>query len=275
LITGATGFVGRHVFRRLCEQGASCRVVVRRGKEAEFAGLPQVESVVSTDDMFAESADWWADTCEGIDTVVHIAWYVEPGKYLTAPANLECLAGTLTMARAAAAAGVRRYVGIGTCFEYDLTKGILSTDTALRPQMPYGASKAATFLALNACLPALDVEFAWCRIFFLHGEGEDPRRLVSYIRDRLSKGQVADLTAGEQQRDYLDVKDAAEMIVDTVNGRVSGAVNICSGVATTVRELAEKIADEYGRRDLLHFGARAPNQVDPPCILGVRSASDA
>jgi len=271
LLTGATGFVGHHVFQRLCDQGARIRLVVRTGKAMDLAKLPNVESIVQTDDLFAESQRWWEQACEGIDTIIHIAWYVEPGKYLTAPANLDCLAGTLVMAKAAAVAGVRRFVGIGTCFEYDLSKGALSTDTPLRPQMPYGAAKAASFLALNACLPALSVEFSWCRIFFLYGEGEDSRRLVSHIRERLSKGQVAELTAGEQQRDYLDVKDAAQMIVDVVNSDVTGPVNICSGFAPTVRELAEKIADEYGRRDLLKFGARAPNQVDPPCILGIKS----
>ena len=55
------------------------------------------------------------------------------------------------------------------------------------------------------------------------------------------------------------------MIVDCALGRARRAVNICSGTPVTVRELAERIADEYGRRDLLRFGARPDNLVDPPC----------
>jgi len=50
----------------------------------------------------------------------------------------------------------------------------------------------------------------------------------------------------------------------------TGAVNICSGEPVTVRELAESIADEYGRRDLLKFGARNDNPVDSPFMVGVR-----
>ena len=49
------------------------------------------------------------------------------------------------------------------------------------------------------------------------------------------------------------------MIANEAMGARQGAVNICSGVPVTVREIAEKIADEYGRRDLLHFGARPDN----------------
>ena len=74
--------------------------------------------------------------------------------------------------------------------------------------------------------------------------------------------------SGQQVRDYLDVRDAAAMIVDRALGPAQGAVNICSGMPTTVRAMAESIADEYGRRDLLNFGARADNLVDPPCVVG-------
>ncbi|NOX40031.1 MAG: NAD(P)-dependent oxidoreductase [Alphaproteobacteria bacterium] len=270
LLTGATGFVGRQVLQQLLDQGASVRVIVRRGKEHMFEGQKNIESVVSTDDLFAEPPSFWNSVCDGIDTIIHVAWYVEPEKYLTAPENLDCLIGTINFAKAAAAMGVRRFVGIGTCFEYDLKGGVLSTETKLKPGSPYGASKAAAFIALNASLPGLGVELAWCRLFFLFGQDEDPRRLVSYIRDMLSKGEVANLTSGEQQRDYLDVVEAARMIVLTADGDTQGPVNICSGVAPTVRQLAEKLADEYGRRDLLNFGGRAPNPIDPPRIVGVK-----
>ena len=53
-------------------------------------------------------------------------------------------------------------------------------------------------------------------------------------------------------------------------GSVQGPVNICSGVPVTIRQLAEQIADEYGRRDLLRFGARPDNPADPACVVGVR-----
>ena len=60
------------------------------------------------------------------------------------------------------------------------------------------------------------------------------------------------------------------MIVDEAMGDRQGAVNICSGIPVTVREIAEEIADEYGRRDLLRFGARPENEIDPPCVVGIK-----
>ncbi|HSV84360.1 MAG TPA: NAD(P)-dependent oxidoreductase [Ramlibacter sp.] len=270
LVTGGTGFVGRQVVRSLLQRKVAVRAVVRAGSETRLEQLGALEGVVTTPDLFAEDAEWWRTACAGAAAVIHLAWYAEPGRYLQAPQNLDCLAGTLQLAKGAAAAGVRRFVGIGTCFEYDLTAGLLPVTTPLRPLSSYAAAKAAAFLALSQWLPAQQVQFAWCRLFYLYGEGEDPRRLVPYLRAKLAAGEPAELTRGDQVRDFLDVTQAGRLIADTALSQAPGPVNICSGEAITVRQLAERIADEYGRRDLLQFGVRPDNLVDPPRVVGVR-----
>ncbi|HEV7991743.1 MAG TPA: NAD(P)-dependent oxidoreductase [Gemmatimonadaceae bacterium] len=267
LLTGATGFVGRQILRALIESDVRVRVVVR-----DAARLPSdltPERVVTTHDLFAESDDWWVETCTGIDTVIHSAWYAEPGQYLRSPLNMSCLRGSLALASGAARAGVRRFVGLGSCTEYDTRSGDLSIDTPLLPESPYAAAKVATYCGLAHWLPSQRVQLAWCRLFYLYGEGEDERRLAAHIRARLAVGETADLTSGTQVRDFLDVRDAGRMIADVALGTVTGPVNICSGVPTTVRQLAERIADEYGRRDLLRFGVRPDNLFDPPRVVGI------
>ncbi len=270
LLTGAAGFVGRQVLRALGERGCRVRPVVRVGKQETLARGAAIDTIVASPDIFAESAAWWARACSGADAVIHAAWYAEPGQYLQSPKNQDCLSGTLRLAEGAVQAKVRRFVGIGTCFEYDLNAGRLSIETPLRPSTPYGQAKVDAFNALSAALPRQGVAFAWCRLFYLYGEGEDSRRLVPYVRDRLQAGEPAELSSGSQIRDFLDVREAARMIVDVALGSQEGPVNICSGKPVTVRELAERIADEFGRRDLLRFGARPDNPVDPPCVVGVR-----
>lgn len=271
LLTGATGFVGRQVMRSLAEQGAQVRLVVRDEKELKFFGQGCVESLVLSPDIFAEDASWWAKVCQGIDIVIHVAWYAEPGKYLQSAKNLDCLIGTLHMAKGAVQASVRRIIGIGSCFEYELSSGILSTESPLQPSTPYAGTKAAAYMALSQSLPQQGVEFVWCRLFYLYGEGEDVRRLVSYLRTNLAAGKPVKLTSGNQIRDFLDVREAGQMIAETAMGQLQGPVNICSGIPITVRQLAEQIADEYGRRDLLEFSARPDNLIDPPCVVGVRT----
>lgn len=272
LVTGGTGFVGRQIVRALATHDVDIAIVVRRGKESETTAVPAIKRVISTSDLFQESPEWWSSQLRDIDTVVHAAWYVEPGKYLQSPKNLDCLSGTLNLAKGAALAGVRHLVGIGTCLECELTQGVVWEDTAINPQTPYAAAKAAAYIALSQWLPTQSISFAWCRLFYLYGEGEDERRLVPYLHARLAAGQQAELTSGSQVRDYLDVAVAGKMIADVALHPRPGVANICSGVPITVRQLAERIADQYGRRDLLAFAARPESTTEPPFVLG-RSSS--
>jgi nucleoside-diphosphate-sugar epimerase len=269
LITGGIGFIGKQVVRVLSEQELSLRLVVRRGNKNLVPSYASNAELIETDDLFSESVEWWADQCAGVDTVVHLAWYAEPGNYLQSQLNIDCLQGSLNLARGAIQAAVRRFVGVGTCFEYDLSAGVLSVDTPLKPSTPYADAKVALFMSLSHWLPMRSVEFAWCRLFYLYGAGEDSRRLVPYLRTKLENEKPAALTSGKQIRDFLDVAEAGAMIVDVALSRQAGTVNICSGVPITVRQLAEQIADEYGRRDLLLFGARPDNLIDPPCVVGI------
>jgi nucleoside-diphosphate-sugar epimerase len=275
LLTGSTGFVGRAVTRVLHSAGHRLCHVVRRGSEARIPILGPQDRLIPVEDLFAQSSGWWGHVMQDQDLVLHMAWYAEAGKYQTSPRNLDCLAGTLAMAQGAAQAQLRRFVGVGTCLEYDLRspQGVshsVGPDSPLNPQSPYAAAKAACALALGQNLPQSGVDFLWARLFYLHGEGEDPRRLVAALNESLSKGEPIALTSGRQIRDFLEVSEAAEMLVSDALSDLSGVSNICSQTGITVRSLAEQIADRYGRRDLLQFGTRPDNPDDPPCVIGQR-----
>lgn len=269
LVTGAAGFVGRHIMRALACTNTNLIPVVRTEKENLVAALPNVEDVITTTDLFTEDEKWLVKQCAGIDVIVHAAWYAEPGKYLKSPQNMSCLIGSLNIAKAAIKAGVGRLIGIGTCFEYDLAHGILSVDTPLKPLTPYAATKAALYLSLSQLMPEQSVEFAWCRLFYLYGEGEDERRLIPYLHRQLQQGKFAELGSGTRIRDYLDVAEAGKKIANIALGNQVGPINICSGVPVSVKQIAEQIADEYGRRNLLRFGVRQDNLFDPPVVVGI------
>jgi nucleoside-diphosphate-sugar epimerase len=269
LLTGSNGFVGRQVLRSLDKAGISVRLVIREGSKLPVRINTKIENVIRTPDLFAESEYWWANTCYGVDTILHAAWYTEPGKYQQSPRNKDCLNGTLNLARGCIQAGVRRFVGIGTCLEYDLTSEVLCTQTALNPLTPYAQAKVAAYRSLKIDFTVKNIEFAWCRLFYLYGEGEDKRRLVPYIHSKLSVGEHAYLASGDHVRDYLDVKEAGNMIAQATLSDTRGPINICSGIGVSIREFAEKIADEYDRRDLLIFDSRPDNSLEPLRIVGL------
>jgi dTDP-6-deoxy-L-talose 4-dehydrogenase (NAD+) len=270
LITGATGFVGRNVLNSISKKNVNLVIVLREENKNLINQLNCPFSLVYSKDIFAESIEWWRIQLKEVDTVIHLAWFTKHGLYINSSMNLDCLIGSINLAKGAIAAGVKRFVGVGTCFEYDLSHHILAVDTPLKPSCIYADTKAALFFSLSDLLPINNVSFAWCRLFYLFGEGEDPKRLFSYIRTKLKNGEIVDLSEGNQIRDFLDVRKAGKMICDVALGQKTGPINICSGEPKTIKQFAEEIADEYGRRDLLSFGARKNNQVDPPCVIGVK-----
>ena len=93
LITGGTGFVGRQVVRSLSKKYVEMTLVVRNGKENAVKDIASVKKIITSHDIFAENRHWWANACKGIDTVIHAAWYVEPGQYLESEKNADCLIG--------------------------------------------------------------------------------------------------------------------------------------------------------------------------------------
>jgi len=264
LLTGGTGFVGAQILKHLKDQGAYIRLITR---QKNYQG--PADDIVVTCDMFSESTAWWSAGLDNIDIVIHSAWYVEPGKYLFADENAACLEGSLRLKEAFMSSKAEHFVGIGTCFEYDTSAGYLSIQTPLQPETPYAKAKVDLFKALSQIPLKTNKTYAWCRLFYLYGENENPKRLVPYLHQQLQQRKRAALTSGLQIRDFMDVRDAGQKIAKVALEHKQGPFNICSGKAITVRELAVNIANQYSQADLLDFGARKDNPVDPPIIVGV------
>ena len=242
LLTGATGFVGRAIHRYLERRGHDVRVTVRPGTASRLAVPTPQTAIIETDDIFARDAAWWAKACVGVDAVIHAAWFVEHGHYLNAPENADCVQGSFALAQGAVEAGVAHVIGVGTCMEYRLPGENLCVDAPLEPANFYAACKVATYHMM--------------------------REWLAHHR-QLKAGKQADLSAGTQVRDFLDVRQAGAMIANVVDSGQTGVINICSGEPLTVRAFAERIADSYGRRDLLKFGGQPPRPSDPAAVVGV------
>jgi nucleoside-diphosphate-sugar epimerase len=202
------------------------------------------------------------------ECAIHLGWYVVPGKFWTARENLDCVGMTLSLAQALAEAGCRRLVGGGSCTEYDWDYGYLSeTVTPLRPRTLYGVAKNATRAVLEAFCRRTSISFAWARVFYLYGPGEDPARLVPAVTLALLKGEVAKCTEGSQVRDFLVVEDVASAILAVAESKFEGSVNIGSGEPASIRRIAELIGDSLGKREQLAFGAIKSDPSDPPFLL--------
>lgn len=266
LITGANGFIGKHLVSKLAQKDFELVLVVRSRDSVRETALPRGARVVTTSDLFAEDDGWWREVGMGVDTVVHAAWYTKHPDYMTSDQNRNCEVGTIKIAEALRNSRVRRFVGLGTCLEYQQTGKLLTTESALRPESPYAKAKSNTFLRLSQIFGEANIEFAWCRLFYIHGPGEHESRLVPFLRRELSRGNMVKLHNPRQVLDFLEVRDVVQKIEQVVLDGSTGALNICSGVATTVSELSVAIAREYGHPELIDTESSAAVEVGPPIV---------
>ena len=102
-----------------------------------------------------------------------------------------------------------------------------------------------------------------------YGSLSDDEKIMHDVRKKMISGEVAELSSGNQIRDFSNVSDVAEKIINVALGSQTGPINICTGIPITIRQLVEKIAGEYGKIELLKFGARPDNLTDPPCVVGI------
>lgn len=267
LVTGATGFIGRHVVKTLLERGFAVRAVARDMEKAR--ALPWFENVeFVAADIHAGSTDVRALT-QGTDALVHLAW---PG--LPDYAGLFHFETTLpadyAFIKAVVESGVSQVLVTGTCFEYGLQSGPLSESTATQPANPYGLSKNTLRVFLEALNRTLPFTLQWARMFYLHGEGQNPRSLLASLDRAIQAGDTHfNMSRGDQLRDYLSVEDAAGYLVTILEHQeFAGVVNCCSGQPVSVRALVEDYLQARGADIQLNLGHYGYSIHEPLAFWG-------
>lgn len=257
LVTGATGYIGRHAVPALRAAGHEVHALTRQGR-----ALPGCTA--HTGDLLAPSVPEAIIDTVLPDAVLHLAWEATPGVYWTSPDNPAWARATGALALAARAHGAQRFVGVGSCAEYDWTSGHCTEGvTPEEPSTPYGQAKLE---ACHAVAAAIQPGFAsaWGRVFLLCGDDEHPSRLVPSVALAIRRGEPALCSHGEQVRDFLHVKDVAGALVALLHSPVEGVVNIASGESHRVREVIEGLAQRLGHPELIRLGARATSE--PPVL---------
>lgn len=268
LVTGAAGFVGASVARRLLTDGHSVAAVIRPASpRGRLEGLESRLATINCDlaDTAAlrrELQSFKPEAC------IHLAWYAVPGKYLEAKENLDCLHVSLGLLEELAQVGCRAVVMTGTCAEYDTDAGYLREGGPTRPATLYAASKLALSIAGAARAAQLKISFAWARLFYLYGPHEDERRMVPSLIRSLLGGQPFKASSGSQIRDYLHIDDVAAALCRLAVEPVTGTFNVASGDAVHVRDLMLAVGRITGRAELIRFGEAPDRNWEPPFICG-------
>lgn len=267
LVTGASGFIGRHCLAPLVERGYEVVAVSSKSAaELEIDALGGVRWERA--DLLDPAAIEPLAARIQPSHLLHLAWIVTPGKSYAAMENLSWTRTSLELVEACARHGCARAVVAGTCYEYQHGDDACHEERTPRiSDSRYGAAKNALHDLLMAFGPGLGVNVAWPRLFFLYGPHEHPQRLASSVACSLLAGEEARCSHGQQLRDYLYVEDAGEGLAALLDSELSGAVNLASGAAVALKTLVEAIGQQVGRPELIRLGAIPARANEVPRIV--------
>lgn len=145
----------------------------------------------------------------------------------------------------------------------------------MEPPTTYGAAKVGAELMGRSIAEEIGVGFVTLRLFNVYGRGENPSRLIPYVAGAVLGGTVAELTSGEQERDFVHVDDvvAAFEACAGLSPAQPTAFNVATGIATRVCDVAVMAAAATGGDvSLLRFGAKPPRLDEPMRVVGDASA---
>lgn len=268
MVTGATGFVGRHVVEHLLASGHDVVAVSRDLKQAKkmpwFGKIKFIECDVHKDFSTLAGAENFPDV------LIHLAWPGLPNyrDFFHISKNLP---GDLAFLEAMVSNGLQHLQVAGTCLEYGMQHGPLTEDLATCPTTPYGFAKDTLRRSLQLLQQKVHFNFQWIRLFYMYGEGQNSNSLLAKLDTAISEGQnVFNMSAGYQLRDYLPIEKVAEnFLMMLENPNIQGVINCCSGNPISVLDLVLKRCREKSSNIELNRGYYPLPDYEPLAFWGV------
>ncbi len=261
-VTGATGFIGRYVISSLIRQGYEV-VAIGRSIPIEHSLVTFIEF-----DLLKEYEYSWMSKYKP-SHLLHLAWYAEHGKFWTSRLNLNWCDTTVRLIDSFCNYGGERVVVAGSCAEYDWSFGYCKEKiTPNNPSTLYGIAKdSARRLSSEICRLS-DVSFAWGRVFFPFGLGENNNRLIPSVTQALLGNSLPFSISTDQWRDMLPVEIVADALIFLLNQKESGVFNICSGKPVQLHEIINHVARSINQDPEVLLSMSAKQAVPPNFLVG-------
>jgi dTDP-6-deoxy-L-talose 4-dehydrogenase (NAD+) len=267
LVTGATGFIGRYVINELLKYDHTIIAAVQ--DDSKDNRLPAGISTTVIDlDNLEDNKDHFISSGSP-DLLIHLAWQGLPNYTQSFHISKNLPSHSLFLENMIRN-GLKDLAVTGTCFEYGMKEGMLSEDMESEPANPYAKAKDALRRFLQGLQEKYSFNLKWIRLFYMYGKGQSANSLLSQLEKALDQGdEIFNMSGGGQIRDYLPVEKVAEYIVNiSLQNRVNGIINCCSGRPVTVKALVEKYLQQHNKKIKLNLGYYPYPDYEPMAFWG-------
>jgi len=266
IVSGATGFIGRHIVPLLLQRGYA---VVALGRNKEKA----------RQHAWHESVDFhevdMLDNCPGFipapgSRLMHLAW--SDLSDFRSLSHLEIhLQSNYRFIKHMVEHGVQTVLVTGTCLEYGHRNGPIHPDTPAQPVLPYAAAKHMLHQQLQHLRRQQDFVLKWVRLFYMYGNGQNPRSVLAQLDTAIARGERSfRMSGGEQLRDYLPVEQVAVGLVAQLESPGQGISHVCSSTPISIRRLVEERIQQRGAKMKLELGYFPYPDYEPMAFWGAK-----
>lgn len=261
LVTGANGYLGRHVVKSLLDLGyyviASDFSYEGVDKRAE---LSKVEIFSGSENIYEELGK--------PDAVIHLAW--RNGFIHNSDTHITDLPNHFIFIKNLINGGLKNISVMGTMHEVGYWEGAIDENTPTNPSSLYGIAKNTLRQLMPIVTADKDVKVKWLRAYYIMGDDLKNNSIFSKIVQKANEGaKTFPLNSGKNKYDFINVKTLAEQIAKAaVQTEVDGVINCCTGKPISLGEKVEEFIKEKGFDIELQYGVFPDRPYDSPAIWG-------
>jgi len=261
LVTGANGYIGKHVVKTLLN--SNIEVITNDISLSEIDDKTKKINL----DIFSKKENIFEELGSP-DVCIHLAW--QDGFIHNSDAHIMNLSAHYCFIKNMVAGGLKQLVVMGTMHEVGYHEGVIDENTICKPLNMYGIAKNTLRESSTLLLKEKDVAFQWLRGFYIYGDDERSNSIFNKIYLVEKSGEKTfPFTSGKNKYDFISINDFAEQIVAcALQKEIQGIINCCSGKPITLAEKIENYIKENNLNIKLDYGKYPDRPYDSPAVWG-------
>lgn len=261
LVTGAGGYIGRHVVKALLDAGQEVIASDLRLDDVDDRAQKIVTNIFEPDDgLFTKLGS--PDVC------LHMAW--RDGFKHNSDNHMGDLSNHYRFIKAMLEGGLKQVAVMGTMHEVGYWEGAIDENTPCHPASMYGIAKNALREATFMLAKEHNAVAQWIRAYYIVGDDARGNSIFSKLLQAAQEGKTTfPFTTGKNKYDFINVDELARQIAAVVSqSEVDGIINCCTGQPITLAERVERYIKDNNLNITLDFGAFPDRPYDSPGVWG-------